>query len=116
MELGVNMDKTIKAKNQDLEVDVFLNHIHYVEAINNDVFIHTANGVFKIKDKLYVFDEKYRLEGFIRVNKSFVINIKRVIKASHQINSKIKLTMIDKEIIYVTRGFLKEFKAYIRGV
>jgi len=116
MELGVNMDKIIRAKNQDLTVEVYLNHINYVEAVNNDVFVHTTNGVFRIKEKLYTFDELYREDGFIRVNKSYVINIRRVVKASHQINSRIKLTMTDKETIYVTRGFLKEFKAYIRGV
>lgn len=110
------MDKIIEAKDLDLDVTVHLNQINYVEAINNDVFVTTNAGVYKIKEKLYLFDELYRADGFIRVSKSFIINIRRVVKASSQINSRIKLTMISNETIYVTRGYLKEFKAFIRSV
>ena len=87
------------------------------ESYGNDVFCVTKNDQYKIQMKLYKVQEDFLNNGFIRINKSYIINVSKIISVSPQINSQLKLTMVNKQEVYVNRTYLKAFKKFVlKGV
>lgn len=90
-----------------------LNRIIYFEAFDHDVYIKTKEKTFKIKEKLYEVELLLIENGFIRINKSQVININAIKTIKPSLNSRMNLIMKNNELLYVTRVYTQKFKELI---
>ena len=73
--------------------------------------MHDKGQRYKVKEKLYEFEERLETKGFIRVSKCFVVNIVKVDRIISWFNSKLILKLIDmNEEVYVTRKYLNNFR------
>ncbi len=72
----------------------------------------SGNGLEK-KEKLYYYEELYCSREFIRVSKSFIVNIKEIEKIKTTFNRKFILVMNNKEEIDVNRSYYETFKERI---
>ena len=93
--------------------EVGLEDVLFFEAFGDDCYYVTMDGKYKIDMKLYEA-ENYNKMGFVRVNKSYVINVFKIISLTPQVNSKFKLRMKNQTVLYVNRSYLKTFKAYLK--
>jgi len=93
--------------------DIELEDVLFFEAFGDDVYGKTMSNQFLVKFKLYdtVEFERY---GFIRINKSIVVNIYKIITLTPQVNSRIKIRLKNQEVFYINRSYLKSFKAYLQ--
>ncbi|WP_099187477.1 LytTR family DNA-binding domain-containing protein [Tepidibacter mesophilus] len=90
------------------------NQISYFEGSGNDVFCVVGDKQYKVKEKLYELEEKLRDHGFIRISKSFIVNIIKIDQIQPWFNGKLLLKMKDTSLtIYVTRKYLREFKIFL---
>ncbi|MEA3424176.1 MAG: LytTR family DNA-binding domain-containing protein [Bacillota bacterium] len=93
-----------------------LDSIIYLEFRNNNLYLYTEKKEFICANlNLKKFLETYKNNKFIRVHKSFIVNIDYISEIIPWFNStmKIKLkNMADKEI-FVSRNYIKEFKAIV---
>lgn len=94
-------------------VTVLLEDILFFEAFGDDCYCITQDNKYKIKMKLYD-TEQYKADGFIRINKSYVVNVFKIITLTPQLNSKFKLRMKNQEVLFVNRSYLKLFKEYLK--
>ncbi len=102
-----------KRENGDLKVLDF-NDIYYFEALGNNVYCQTRLEKLKIKEKLYDLENQLQSKEFIRVNKSYIVNITKVDRIIPWFNSKLILKLVDLEQqIDVTRKYLSEFRNYL---
>jgi len=85
----------------------------YVEAFDHDVFLKTLEKTFKIKEKLYQVELILEDHGFVRINKSQIVNIKGIKSMIPSLNSRMNLIMKNKEMLYVSRVYLSNFKESI---
>ncbi len=93
-----------------------------VEARNFHYFIvegDTLYGVLHdtrliVKMKLYEVEELLNDKGFIRISKYSIVNIGKIDYIKTALNSKLDLLMRNKEHLEVNRGYLKEFKAFLK--
>ena len=85
--------------------DVFL-----IESFGRNILIHVENESFNIDKRLYQLESELTQYKFIRVNKSQILNTKKIKKMRSLINYKIKVTLKNNQIIYVTRGYYHIFK------
>lgn len=102
----------IMGKNSKDELKVLAyDDIYYFEARDNQVICKVRDTTFSIKEKLYQLEERLYNTSFIRVNKSFIVNIVKIDRIIPWFNSKLLLTFeeIDEEVD-VTRKYLKDFK------
>ncbi|QUI25875.1 LytTR family transcriptional regulator [Vallitalea pronyensis] len=85
--------------------------IYYFEAVNNDVTCKMKDTTYAIKEKLYQLEERLDNTSFIRVNKSYIVNIVKIDRIIPWFNSKLLLTFegLDEEVD-VTRTYLQQFK------
>lgn len=88
-------------------------NIIYIQSYDHDIECVTITGTYNIKQKLYKIEEMFYDVGFLRVNKSCVINTKHIKKIKLSYNMKFILVMNNDEKIDVTRSYYNKFKKYI---
>ena len=85
--------------------------ISYFEGLGNDVFAVCGKSKYKVNEKLYELERDLSSRGFIRVSKSFIVNLMKIDKINPWFNGKLMINMIDSEAeIDVTRKYVKDFK------
>lgn len=86
--------------------------ILYIEAFGHDVQAHTAHKPYHLKEKLYQLERQLSGRGFIRINKSQLINI-RHIKAIHPwFGQRYRIDMNNGTAVDVNRTYYRSFKDY----
>lgn len=115
IDLGLNGINGIVGKvGEDYRL-IFFDSIAYFEADGNDVYCISTDGKkYKIKDKLYQLEKTLSREIFIRVSRSYIVNILNIVKICPYFKGKLllKFDILEKEIV-VTRGYSKEFKKFL---
>ena len=86
--------------------------IMYFSARSNDVYFHTDKSYY-CKFKLYELEEGLHHKGFIRINKSEIVNIKTVKEIVPWFNSRYVLKLINDQELVVTKSYTKSFRTYI---
>lgn len=87
--------------------------IIYVESFGHEIILHTVQKEYLIKEKLYEVEGMLEGKGFIRVNKSCVINKSQIQEIQPTFKSKFILLMNDQQKIDVTRSYYQRFKERI---
>ena len=84
----------------------------YINAINNDVFIHDIEqNQYLIKNKLYQLEASVLPEYFIRINKSEIVNIKRIDKIVPMFKGRLILYLKGyKNPLDISRNYSRAFK------
>lgn len=89
------------------------NKILYFETVDRKTFCYTEDGVFEVGMRLYEIDEKYEDTSFLRVSKSFIVNLNRVKSVKPEFDGKMLATMDNGEKIYISRQYVSVFKKKI---
>lgn len=105
-----SVDQTICCKKEDEEYVIFVSDIYYVESVDKKVFVYCETEVFQSNKKLYEFEEVLSQAGFVRVSKSTILNIEKLVGVKTIVNSKLEAILSNGERICVTRKYLKEIK------
>lgn len=90
--------------------------IVFMESFGNEIHIHLSqeDEPTIIQEKLYALESKYEAYGFIRVNKSQLINIRFIKEIEPWIGQKYILMMNNDKRIDVNRTYYKKFKQYLK--
>ena len=89
--------------------------IEYIESFDNDVYAIVGKDRYKINEKLYSLEEKLNEYDFIRISKSVLVNIIKIDYIKPMFNCKLKLVLVNNDIIEVNRTYLKSFKERLNG-
>lgn len=83
----------------------FISYQNYVRVI--------ADTEYKTDKKLYELEKEYSNLGFIRINKSQIVNIQNVKRISPYIGNRLILILSNNEELVVTKTYIKMFKRYL---
>ena len=100
----------ISVENSRGEKRVSVDTISYFEAFDNEVFAIINKERFYVLEKLYVLEQTLTEKNFVRVSKSFLVNIAHIEYIRPMLNSKLKLIMTNKDVVEVNRTYVKSFK------
>ncbi len=92
---------------------VNVQEIDYFEAFDNDVFAIVGKERFYVLEKLYILEQNLSEKNFVRVSKSFLVNLLKIDYVKPQLNYKLELIMINGDTIDVNRTYIKAFKQKI---
>jgi len=110
-----NKDFVVTKTDDNIKL-IALEKIQFLEADNNNVYciIEDDKQIYKIKGKLYELEEKFESQGFIRVSKSNIINIKNISHIVPWFDNKLVIKFKGtRKKVEVTRTYLKKFKNYL---
>ena len=83
--------------------------VYYIESVDKKTFVYTRQGCYDTKYRLYELE--VLLGGyFMRCSKSMIINLKKVRNVKSQISGRIDATLLNDEVVVISRGYAKEVK------
>lgn len=89
---------------------IMIKDVLYIESVDKKTFLYTFNDIYESKLRLYEFEDKFRENGFMRVSKKTIINLKQVSNISPDLSRRLILTLENGEKIIVSRQYVVEFK------
>ena len=88
--------------------------VMYFESTDGKVFVHTENDSFQTKQKLYELMDSLKALPFAQINKSVIVNIDFVKSVAAEFSGNYSLRLKNsKEILTISRKFMKDFKSKI---
>ncbi|MFD6439721.1 LytR/AlgR family response regulator transcription factor [Peribacillus sp. NPDC060186] len=88
-------------------------NIIFLGFIEGKTIIKTEDNEYKIGDPLIVLERKLDSRSFLRVHRSFIVNIVHILEIQPWFNSTYNLIMSDGSNIPVSRTYVKELKQLI---
>lgn len=94
-----------------------LEDIVYLEFINNNLYLHTKEDEYISNNlSLKKFIELYGNYSFIRIHKSFIVNVEYISEIIPWFNSTMKIILRNNQSkeLFVSRNYIKEFKEVVK--
>ncbi len=106
---------TIIGKSPDDNYEIIpYKKICFFEGRGNNAFCITKEGEYRVKEKLYELEAKLPQSNFIRVGKSFIVNIENVKQIVPWFGRRLVLKFIDcKKDVEVSKNYTKSFKEFL---
>ena len=83
--------------------------VYYIESVDKKTFVYTKQGCYDCKYRLYELE--IMLGGYFqRCSKSMIINLKKIRNVKSDISGRIDATLLNDEVIVISRGYVKEVK------
>lgn len=70
--------QSIFVREDQVSYQIPLNDILYVEAYGNYLKVHTPGKVYVPRETMHDMEDKLPVEGFLRIHKSYIINLARI--------------------------------------
>jgi len=92
-------------------VQLQVKDITYLEAYGDDIYLHGLDLTSQIiKQPLYQLEEILKPYHFVRIGKSYIVNLSKIRYIRSGFNAKLDIELIDGTHLEVSRSFVKDFK------
>lgn len=93
-------------------VQIDTSDIFFLEAYGDDIYVHTSKKTNQVvKQPLYQLEKILKPYNFVRIGKSYLVNIAKIRYIKTAFNAKLGLELVNGEHLLVSRSFVKEFKS-----
>jgi DNA-binding LytR/AlgR family response regulator len=82
----------------------------YLESFGDEIYMHTTHESQRIKQPLYQLEEMLKPYAFVRIGKSFIVNMNKIRYIRTGFNAKLDLELTDGTHLEVSRSFVNTFK------
>ncbi len=79
--------------------------VYYFESVDDKVFLYTKDNVYECVLRLYEIEQDFAADGFIRANKSTIINLTIVKSLTPLLNGKIEVELENGEKQIISRQY-----------
>lgn len=104
----INMQIGVRYKDETYLLDV--KDILYIEAIDRKTFVYTEDRVYESDLKLYEMEAELVEQGFLRISRQSILNLRKVKSLKAEIDRKIRVTLQNDEQIIVSRMYSDELR------
>lgn len=87
-----------------------INHLFYIESVDNQTFLYDEGLVYENDLKLYELEERLKETSFIRISKHIILNTSYVESVKALFNGRFEATLTNQEKVIVNRHYVKAFK------
>lgn len=99
---------TVRERGEFVRVPV--KDILYLESLHKDVIVHSRDGCMNALDTLSHLELMLSELGFIRVHKSYLVQIDKIKRIRVSLNTKFLLVMENLDTVEVSRTYYYRFK------
>lgn len=103
-------DNTLKAKHGNNICFVRVAEVLYFEAVDNRTFLYTEKEVMEIKQRLYELELILSDKDYIRISKSLIVNVNKIVRLMPELNRTITVEMCNCEKLVISRRYVAAFK------
>lgn len=101
-------------KTDNEEIIFSLNDVYYFESVDKKTFACLKNEVLKIEVRLSELENAYYEYGFIRVNKSTVLNIYKINSLKSELNMKVMALLDNGDKVQINRSYKSKFNLFLK--
>lgn len=105
----------IIGKKNDVNHILLPHEIYYFESVDDKVFCYTERETYETKYKLYELESLLPQTIFVRINKSMVLNIKKIKTFKSTLNGRMEALLHNKERVEVSRTYVLQLKSTLGG-
>jgi DNA-binding LytR/AlgR family response regulator len=84
--------------------------VYYFEAVDNKVFAYCEKQVYEVRKKLYELDEAMSGTDFLRISKSTIVDLSKVMHLSAAFNGRLEAKLKNGEKIIISRQYVPALK------
>lgn len=100
-------------KINDKEIIFSLNEVYYFESVDKKTFAYLDNEVVRIDIRLQDLENAFFELGFIRVNKSTILNVYKINSLKSEINMRVMALLDNGERIQINRSYKAKFNSFL---
>lgn len=93
-----------------------LEDVYYFESVDKKTFAYLDKEVVRIDLRLQDLENAYFERGFIRVNKSTILNVYKIRELKSEINMRVTALLDNGERIQINRSYKAKFNAFLNAV
>lgn len=86
----------------------------YFESVDKRSFAYLREAVYQIQENLVDLANNLASQGFVRINKSYVINIYHVKSIKPELNMRVRAYMENGEFLIINRSYKKGFESFLK--
>ena len=98
----------------DRIIKIDIHTIIYIEGFSKEGYAYTNQSEYMIKDKLYELENKLSSYGFIRINKSVIVNVHEIEYILPEVYNRYSIYMTNGVGLILSRSYVKGFKNYLK--
>lgn len=100
---------------EDKQYEIPVVDVHYIEAVDNKVFIYSSKKIYETRQKLYELEESLKEKYFLRVSKSLLLNLIKVKAIKPALNGRFIAVLQSGEEIIISRKYVPDLKKALKG-
>ncbi|MDC7288074.1 LytTR family transcriptional regulator DNA-binding domain-containing protein [Blautia schinkii] len=108
--------KRLVGKVNDKEIIFSLNDVYYFESVDKKTFAYLDDQVVRIDIRLQDLENAYYELGFIRVNKSTILNVYKINSLKSEINMRVMALLDNGERIQINRSYKAKFNSFLNAM
>jgi two-component system LytT family response regulator len=105
------MADRIYVKDRGRGVFVRIADIDYVEALGNYARIHAGGARHMLRERMAVLEQRLAPHGFVRVHRSAIVNVERIVSLEPYFHGEFVLTMRDGSKLTSSRTYSQRLRA-----
>ncbi len=111
---GININLHLYGKtDKNEQILIRISDIYYFEYVDKRTFAYLKEEIYQVGESLAKLEMDLAGEGFVRINKSNVVNIEHVQAIKPEVNMRVKAIMENKECLIINRSYRTSFKRYL---
>jgi len=84
--------------------------IFYIEAVENKTFLYGKHDVYESRLKLYELEEQLASKKFLRVSKSFIVNLREIKSLAPALQGRLEAGLTNDENIIISKHYVSRLK------
>ena len=84
--------------------------IYYFETVDNKVFAYCKQSVYEVKERLYQLEEVIEELPFMRISKSMIVNIEKILHISPALGGRFEAVLENDEKVIISRLYVPILK------
>lgn len=108
--------QTLLGKGEEGLEKISVANVFYFESVDKKTFACLKDRVCEVELTLRELETKFGVLGFVRINKSTVVNIYRIEKIQNDFEMRMLLCLENGELLVLNRSYKKEFKQCLERI
>jgi len=88
--------------------------VYYFESVDKRTYAYLMEEVYQVQKSLLLLEGELKVNGFIRINKSNVVNIYKITCIKPELNMRVKANLENGEYLFINRSYKGKFEAYLK--
>ena len=106
---------SVEAYKDEKRYRIPLSDILYIEAVDDRCFIYLTDDCYESRKRLYEFESMLPDEHYIRISKSVVVNLMKIVQIKPALNGRFLCHLVNGEDVIVSRKYVQDLKARLNG-